>query len=67
MNAKKCDRCKKFYERNEMKYKGQFIDGICLTNCRQSILLSHKDLCDACLKSLDEWLMDGESEENKIP
>ena len=67
MNAKKCDRCKKFYERNTVKYKGQFIDGICLTNRRQSVSFSHKDLCDACLESLDEWLMDGESEATQTP
>ena len=67
MNAKRCDRCKKFYERNEMKYKGKMIDGFCLTSWGSALCYSRKDLCDDCLKSLDKWFLDGESEVNKTP
>ena len=67
MNAKKCDRCKKFYDRNEVKYKGSVIDGISLTRGMSYFCLTRKDLCDDCLKSLDKWFNNVESEENKIP
>lgn len=65
MNARKCDRCKKFYEGNEFKYKGRLVDGVQLTSYGHDFCLTRKDLCDACLKSLDKWFMDGESEVQK--
>lgn len=61
--AKKCDRCGKFYDRNNRivkgLYKNEFIDGISKTtsigNCLNQI-----DLCDECLDKLDIFLSGAE-------
>lgn len=57
--AKKCDRCGKFYDRNNRIYKGryknEFIDGIVKTT-NIGNYLNQIDLCDECLDKLDIFL-----------
>lgn len=58
-NAKRCDRCGKFYDKN-LKYRGrnatdEFRDGITYTTT-YSARTSQIDLCDDCLTKLDRFL-----------
>lgn len=57
--AKKCDRCEKFYDRNNRTgkglYKNEFIDGIVKTT-NIGNYLNQIDLCDECLDKLDIFL-----------
>lgn len=58
-NAKKCDRCNRFYDKN-LKYRGrnstnEFIDGISYTTT-EGHYKSVIDLCDDCLTDLDKFL-----------
>lgn len=57
--AKKCDRCGKFYDRNNRMskglYKNEFIDGIVKTT-NIGNYLKQIDLCDECLDKLDIFL-----------
>lgn len=58
-DAKKCDRCGKFYDRNNRMgkglYKNEFIDGIVKTT-NIGNYLNQIDLCDECLDKLDIFL-----------
>lgn len=64
MDAKKCDRCGKYYDKNNYTYKknGFVVYGISFELDHNS-RANYKDLCDDCLKSLEKWLEDGK--ENK--
>ena len=57
--AKKCDRCGKFYDRNNRMnkglYKNEFIDGIAKTT-NIGNYLNQIDLCDERLDKLDIFL-----------
>ena len=57
--AKKCDRCGKFYDRNNRMnkglYKNEVIDGIVKTT-NIGNYLNQIDLCDECLGKLDIFL-----------
>ena len=57
-NAKKCDRCGSFYEKNIVKTKGNSTLGgmafICLQGNIRYIL--DNDLCDECLNKLMRFL-----------
>lgn len=50
MDAKKCDRCGAFYEKNLLKYSG-----ICYVT-KNGSCVNGRDLCDKCLQLLDYWL-----------
>ena len=58
-SAKKCDRCGKYYDRNNRMskglYKNEFIDGIVKTT-NIGNHLNQIDLCDECLDKLDIFL-----------
>ena len=63
-NAKKCDRCGKFYD----KYKGVrrieggfFYDSIALSGDKCAFI----DLCETCMTDLINWL-DGGNYETKV-
>ena len=53
-SAKKCDRCEKYYDRNQSKsIKGYYVRGIRLyTNTPHMDL----DLCDDCIDKLYDFL-----------
>lgn len=54
-NAKKCDRCGKFYEKNETKRKinGEYVEGIKIcTYANRKIY----DLCGDCIENLYEFM-----------
>lgn len=59
-NAKKCDRCGAFYEKN-VRYEKSIggrkyvIDGVCLTTSNDDTV-GCMDLCDECLGKLDRFL-----------
>ena len=48
-DAKKCDRCGKFYEGNEVRYSEK---GLVVCNKHYEY-----DLCEDCLKDLDEFMI----------
>ena len=58
-SAKQCDRCGKFYNRNNRMikglYKNECIDGIVKTT-NIGNYLNQIDLCDECLDKLDIFL-----------
>jgi hypothetical protein len=59
-NAKKCDRCGEFYEKNvryELTAGGRktVIDGVCKTTSNECTV-DYMDLCDDCLSALDNFL-----------
>lgn len=58
-SAKQCDRCGKFYNRNNRMIKGPYknesIDGIVKTT-NIGNYLKQIDLCDECLDKLDIFL-----------
>lgn len=60
MNAKRCDRCKKYYDKNSKnetvgRIHGGVIEGI-VTYTTGSNLDKYFDLCDDCIDDLKEWL-----------
>ena len=61
-NAKKCDRCKSYYDRNKgvKSIDGCFVRGIRLETSAQGKIL---DLCDPCIYELYTFL--GLNEEEK--
>ena len=58
-SAKKCDRCGKYYDKNNRMrkglYKNESIDGIAKTTSIGNYL-NRIDLCDECLDKLDIFL-----------
>lgn len=59
-NAKKCDRCGKYYDKNETyptdtNYGKSRIDGMAFTSTNGECCKAH-DLCDECIGLLKEWL-----------
>ena len=58
--AKKCDRCGKYYDKNE-QYKTStggcksVLDGVAFTEKNGSVTDAY-DLCDDCITLLKEWL-----------
>ena len=59
-NAKKCDRCGKYYDKNEShstdtNYGRSRIDGVAFTTKNGSYCNDY-DLCDECIGLLKEWL-----------
>lgn len=70
MNAKKCDRCGKFYENEESA-------AIKLTNgadnfCRRlwGVNINHNektfDLCDDCVEEFQKWMEQGKGQDQEI-
>ena len=57
--AKKCDRCSKYYDKNEPYVIGNGripeIDGIAFT-LKNGEITDCYDLCDECIKQLEKWL-----------
>lgn len=58
--AKKCDRCGKFYEKNNLYHKHirnekTPIDGVCMTT-RSNDHVDYMDLCDDCIHKLGLFL-----------
>lgn len=59
-NAKKCDRCGKFYEKNILYTKKcrnstVHVDGICMTTTSNDNV-DYMDLCDDCIHKLGLFL-----------
>lgn len=61
-NAKRCDRCGKFYMNDDSKITigGLYVDYISLISTGGSVIDRH-DLCNDCVEHLLEWL-DNETE-----
>lgn len=60
-NAKKCDVCGKYYDKNELKIRGCIVSGIIsLSDSAHIIHETGIDLCDKCFNLLDSWIS-GES------
>lgn len=60
--ARKCDRCGKYFDKNEeWKYNGQIITGITF-DFRSSHSSIEYDLCDSCLSKLRFFLEHPEAE-----
>ena len=56
--AKKCDRCGKYYDKNEPYTVGgriTAIDGMAFT-LKDGSVIDPVDLCDECIKLLEKWL-----------
>ena len=56
--AKKCDRCGKYYDKNEPYTVGgriTVIDGIAFT-LKDGSVIDPVDLCDECIALLVKWL-----------
>lgn len=67
-NAKKCDRCEKYYDTNHTKLSryGGFICGMALARYGAgSRYTSEIDLCDECITKLMRFLDGAELEEPK--
>lgn len=67
-NAKKCDRCGKFYEKNILYSKivnstKTHVDGVCMT-VTAGFHVDPMDLCDDCLHKLGLFLSGLELKEN---
>lgn len=61
-NAKRCDRCGKFYMNDDSRFKsrGIYVDYISLISKNGSVIDKY-DLCNNCLEHLVKWL-DNETE-----
>lgn len=57
-NAKKCDRCGKFYTGEEKNFMldGIYISGVSFDSACSDYSFRHHDLCDECLQKLIEFL-----------
>lgn len=63
MNAKRCDRCGRFYDKSARKADEYFLMRLgARKNIRTSI-----DLCGECKKDLKRWLDDGNKASNFKP
>lgn len=59
MTARKCDRCGKYYDKNEKMHKGNSCKYTPSGIVEESIYghyYNHKDLCDDCLEKLERFL-----------
>lgn len=71
MNAKKCDRCGKFYEFYKIESQGEYIKGtagiikISRTQfgCKNEV--ADYDLCRDCAESFQSWFEEGRQNENE--
>jgi hypothetical protein len=55
-NAKKCDRCGKFYEKNlETSYKREVVVGVSFINTRDNAI-EDRDLCDECIAKFKRFM-----------
>jgi hypothetical protein len=55
-NAKKCDRCGKFYEKNlEPGYKREIVVGVCFINTLDNSI-EDRDLCDECIVKFKKFM-----------
>lgn len=63
-NAKKCDRCRKYYDKNlEKDIYGKRIVGVCFVNeVDQSV--QDKDLCDECIVKFRNFMVGCELKED---
>lgn len=66
MNAKKCDRCGKFYDKNNNHYDKEHscytlagITGFTCFNALCSRLAFRYDLCDSCICEFMKWIGEG--------
>ena len=71
-SAFRCDRCKKFYDRNEEDdevkrtgFKGNKIYGMAITD-RYKNILEHFDLCPECVRALDIFMNDSDIEKSEV-
>ena len=67
-DAKKCDRCNEYYDKNVTKLAGANgnICGAALTRCNAGIrYIRERDLCDNCITKLMRFLDGAELEEPK--
>lgn len=57
-NAKKCDRCGKFYEKYTKKLKdGSIVNGIIVIGSGFPVTDENfEDLCPECMKELEKWM-----------
>lgn len=63
-NAKKCDRCGKFYEKNFEKHKNGFaLVGVCFVDTRDQSV-DDKDLCDECIVKFKRFMAGSELKED---
>ena len=66
-DAKKCDRCGKYYDNNEYEFGGYHAKGILLLFHEYTCIDSEEDdeynLCDDCLKEFIEVFMKGEKDD----
>lgn len=63
-NAKKCDRCGKFYEKNhETGYKREIVVGVCFINTEDNSI-EDRDLCDECIVKFKRFMAGCELKEN---
>lgn len=66
--AKKCDRCRDYYEQKNISFKKERVNGIALIDRKVSNEAHFNrivyDLCPKCLNSLVIWL-EGESKEDE--
>lgn len=65
VNAKKCDRCGKYYDRNNAKLKGYdgVIAGVSLVRCGVPSgirYIEEKDLCDECIEEFQDFMKNKE-------
>lgn len=63
MNARKCDRCGKFYEEYGTEYESKESDTVLFVNTSSSITYTTQkefNLCPECMDELKKWI--GEEE-----
>ena len=54
--ARKCDRCGKFYEKNlETGYKREIVTGVCFINTLDNAI-EDRDLCDKCIAKFKRFM-----------
>lgn len=62
-NAKKCDRCGKYYDNNETYINGWRTTGLETISNSSGGFGGRYDLCDDCLKEFIEVFMKGEKDD----
>ena len=59
MTACKCDRCRKYYDKNEKVHKSdscKYTPSGIVEESTHGNYYNHKDLCDDCLEKLEKFL-----------